>query len=203
MDDRVLLMTAARIILLSRHGTLTEQMERLEGSSRGDGVPAASAPAENAGAGPNPRRTARGCSFLTASAGFPRTGASMSRRLAPGQWTPAPWINVIANPAFGFQVSESGAGYTWAGNSRENQLTPWSNDPVSGSAGRGGVYPRRGHRRSLDADGAPDPRRRFHLHVPARARVQPVRGRRARDTRGADAIRRAGRPRQDFPAASD
>ena len=44
--------------------------------------------------------------------------------------TPAPWINVISNPAFGFQVSESGSGYTWSANSRENQLTPWSNDPV-------------------------------------------------------------------------
>ena len=50
--------------------------------------------------------------------------------LGEGQWTPAPWINVIANPSFGFQVSESGAGYTWSGNSRENQLTPWSNDAV-------------------------------------------------------------------------
>jgi cyclic beta-1,2-glucan synthetase len=50
--------------------------------------------------------------------------------LGPGQATPAPWINVVANPSFGFQVSESGSGYTWARNSRENQLTPWSNDPV-------------------------------------------------------------------------
>ena len=38
---------------------------------------------------------------------------------------------MIANASFGFQVSESGSGYTWSGNSRENQLTPWSNDPVS------------------------------------------------------------------------
>ena len=43
-------------------------------------------------------------------------------------------MNVIANPSFGFQVSESGSGYTWSGNSRENQLTPWSNDPVSDPA---------------------------------------------------------------------
>jgi len=41
-----------------------------------------------------------------------------------------PWINVIANEGFGFQVSESGAGYTWARNSRLHQITPWSNDPV-------------------------------------------------------------------------
>jgi cyclic beta-1,2-glucan synthetase len=43
---------------------------------------------------------------------------------------PAPWINVIANPNFGFTVSERGAGYTWSENSRENKLTTWSNDPV-------------------------------------------------------------------------
>ena len=43
---------------------------------------------------------------------------------------PRPWVNVISNPSFGFQVSESGSGYTWAINSRLHQLTPWSNDPV-------------------------------------------------------------------------
>jgi len=41
-----------------------------------------------------------------------------------------PWINVIANADFGCQVSEAGAGFTWAGNSRLHQLTGWSNDPV-------------------------------------------------------------------------
>ena len=53
----------------------------------------------------------------------------------PGQATPAPWINVVANENFGFMVSESGGGYTWAVNSGENRLTPWSNDPVSDPAG--------------------------------------------------------------------
>lgn len=47
-----------------------------------------------------------------------------------GKSTPAPWINIISNPNFGFQVSEVGAGYTWAENSREYKLTPWYNDPV-------------------------------------------------------------------------
>lgn len=42
-----------------------------------------------------------------------------------------PWINVLANPTFGAQISEAGGGYTWAINSRLNQLTGWSNDPVS------------------------------------------------------------------------
>ncbi|KLU62464.1 N,N'-diacetylchitobiose phosphorylase [Peptococcaceae bacterium CEB3] len=55
--------------------------------------------------------------------------------LRPGLQTPLPWLNVIANPKFGFQVSESGAGYTWAENSRENKLTPWSNDPVQDPPG--------------------------------------------------------------------
>lgn len=43
---------------------------------------------------------------------------------------PLPWVNVISNPSFGFIVTESGGGYTWSENSRENRLTSWSNDPV-------------------------------------------------------------------------
>lgn len=45
--------------------------------------------------------------------------------------TPAPWINVISNPYFGFHISESGSSYTWYKNSRENKITAWSNDPVT------------------------------------------------------------------------
>ena len=55
--------------------------------------------------------------------------------LNEGLRTPQPWINVIANPSFGFLVSESGSGYTWSINSHENQLTPWSNDPVTDPPG--------------------------------------------------------------------
>ncbi|CAN0545748.1 unnamed protein product, partial [Ectocarpus sp. 12 AP-2014] len=55
--------------------------------------------------------------------------------LEAGVSTPAPWINVIANEGFGFQVSAEGAGYVWADNSRENQLTAWSNDPVVDPSG--------------------------------------------------------------------
>ncbi len=43
---------------------------------------------------------------------------------------PAPWVNVVSNPTFGFLVTESGSGFTWAGNSQTNRLTGWSNDPV-------------------------------------------------------------------------
>jgi cyclic beta-1,2-glucan synthetase len=62
--------------------------------------------------------------------GFDPTGDYVIR-LRPGACTPLPWSNVIANPRFGFLVTESGGGYTWAGNSRENKLTSWSNDPVA------------------------------------------------------------------------
>jgi cellobiose phosphorylase len=44
--------------------------------------------------------------------------------------TPAPWTNIIANDELGFVVSESGSGFTWAGDSYDNRLTRWSNDPL-------------------------------------------------------------------------
>ena len=49
--------------------------------------------------------------------------------------TPAPWVNVLANPHFGTVISESGAAYTWVENSHEFRLTPWSNDPVQDTTG--------------------------------------------------------------------
>ena len=52
-----------------------------------------------------------------------------------GKVTPVPWVNVIGYPGFGFMVSEAGSQCTWALNSGENQLTPWSNDPVSDPTG--------------------------------------------------------------------
>ncbi len=42
-----------------------------------------------------------------------------------------PWVNVLANPVFGTIISEAGGGYSWANNSRLNQLTAWSNDSLS------------------------------------------------------------------------
>jgi cellobiose phosphorylase len=48
---------------------------------------------------------------------------------------PAPWINVIANPDFGFLTTEKGSTYSWSKNSRENKLTPWSNDTVLDPSG--------------------------------------------------------------------
>jgi cellobiose phosphorylase len=56
-------------------------------------------------------------------------------RLKDKQNTPAPWVNVISNKNFGFHVSELGSAYTWCKNSRENKLTPWSNDYVTDRLG--------------------------------------------------------------------
>ncbi|MFO7685221.1 MAG: cyclic beta 1-2 glucan synthetase, partial [Desulfobacterales bacterium] len=54
---------------------------------------------------------------------------------ARGQVTPAPWVNVLANPHFGSVISESGQAYTWSENAHEFRLTPWGNDPVVDSSG--------------------------------------------------------------------
>ena len=133
-EDRTLLQAAARAVLLSRRGTLADQVIRLERPDRI--VPSApSVPGEGPErtevAGP-PRPELE---FFNGLGGFADGGREYVVVLGPGQSTPAPWLNVIANPSFGFQVSESGSGYTWSENSRENQLTPWSNDPVGDPTG--------------------------------------------------------------------
>jgi cyclic beta-1,2-glucan synthetase len=63
--------------------------------------------------------------------GFVEQGRAYRIELAEGRCTPQPWVNVIANPAFGFLVSAEGGGYAWSINSQQNPLTPWPNDPVS------------------------------------------------------------------------
>ncbi|WP_420128577.1 GH36-type glycosyl hydrolase domain-containing protein [Longimicrobium sp.] len=73
--------------------------------------------------------------FFNGFGGFSPDGREYVIRMPPGEHgpvrPPVPWTNVIANEHTGFLVSESGAASTWSGNSRENRLTPWSNDPVS------------------------------------------------------------------------
>ncbi len=73
--------------------------------------------------------------FWNGYGGFSADGSEYVIRLTPEasgrlRLPPQPWVNIIANPSFGFLASETGAGYTWSQNSRENRLTPWSNDPV-------------------------------------------------------------------------
>jgi cyclic beta-1,2-glucan synthetase len=145
LDARSLLKTAARAVLLSHRGSLSTQLKRLEESQ----LAAAPAPRRVS----FPVRTREWARAKSASepapaatplpdlecfnglGGFAADAREYVTILGEGQWTPAPWINVIANPSFGFQVSAEGGCYTWAINSREHQLTPWSNDPVGDRPG--------------------------------------------------------------------
>jgi len=129
---RSVLQTAARAVLLSRRGTLSEQVKRLEMFEPAAGPPPRRMPAVHRADILTPRREVE---FFNGLGGFAADGREYVTILGEGQWTPAPWINVIANPSFGFQVSVEGAGYTWAVNSRQHQITQWSNDPVSDRPG--------------------------------------------------------------------
>ncbi|MGH7388557.1 MAG: GH36-type glycosyl hydrolase domain-containing protein [Candidatus Rokuibacteriota bacterium] len=124
---------AARAVLLSRQGTLAEQLARAPRATSPALTPSRRPPRPEPSIDAPPPRPE--FEFFNGLGGFVDDGREYVTILGEGQWTPAPWINVVANPVFGFQVSESGAGYTWSVNSRENQLTPWSNDPVSDPPG--------------------------------------------------------------------
>ncbi|PWC45770.1 glucoamylase family protein [Azospirillum sp. TSO22-1] len=129
---RALLHAVARVVLIARRGPLADQLARLP-------QPTAPSPPARGPAPPQPqpaRTPLPGTlEFFNGLGGFDKDGREYVTILDAGRTTPAPWINVIANPAFGFQVAAEGGGCTWAGNSRENQLTPWPNDPVGNPVG--------------------------------------------------------------------
>ncbi|MEO8470010.1 MAG: glucoamylase family protein, partial [Chloroflexota bacterium] len=127
-EDRTLLQTAARVVLLSRGGSLADQVIRLE---RPDRIEPPTEPTTTRRLAHEVAVARPELEYFNGLGGFAEEGREYVTILGPGQTTPAPWVNVVANPSFGFLVSESGSGYTWFGNSQENQLTPWSNDPVS------------------------------------------------------------------------
>ena len=132
-QDKDLLQAVARAILVGRQGNLSEQVKRMVRK-----IDTISANLNT--------QTSKADDFDTALivpkldlyngfGGFAEKGLEYIIHLKKGECTPAPWINVIANPQFGFHVSERGAGSTWSMNSRENQLTPWSNDSVTDPTG--------------------------------------------------------------------
>jgi len=134
-SQRDALQSVARVVLSSRRGTLAEQVARAQ---RAEAAPPAPPRRPAAARRPAPAAVPTGRLDLELDnglGGFVGDGREYVTVLDEGRWTPAPWINVIANPGFGFEVSESGSGHTWSVNSRENQLTAWSNDPVSDPAG--------------------------------------------------------------------
>jgi cyclic beta-1,2-glucan synthetase len=130
-QTRSLLLTAARAVLAGRRGTLQEQLNDLPAAEPGAPPPRRkpTAMAPQAAAAPPELE------FFNGFGGFATDGHEYVTVLGAKRWLPAPWINVVANPAFGFQTAVEGSGYTWSASSRENQLTPWSNDPVTDRPG--------------------------------------------------------------------
>jgi cyclic beta-1,2-glucan synthetase len=140
-DDRLLLAAAARVVLAGSRGTLALQIDQPEEALPlprpldVKTVDAESVASRRARPEPAPSDLL----FANPLGGFTADGREYVITVRPGNdarpdhtgLPPAPWINVVANPTFGFLVSESGAGYTWAGNSQLNRLTGWHNDPVS------------------------------------------------------------------------
>jgi cyclic beta-1,2-glucan synthetase len=134
-EDKILLHAVARVVLVTERGTLEEQL-----AQRPVEVSLPSAPflprAAERSYPEEPAPSGAELQFFNGLGGFGGEGREYVTLLKEGQWTPAPWTNVVANDLeFGFQVTESGAGYTWSVNSRENRLTPWSNDAVSDPPG--------------------------------------------------------------------
>ena len=133
-EDRVLFQTVSRVILTDSRGTLWDQIHRRRvaevpvpplrpSRNRRDETPPPSAPPP------------RDLIFFNGLGGFTQDGREYVISTAHGQETPAPWVNVLANPDFGCILSESGQSYTWSENAHEFRLTPWDNDPVCDSGG--------------------------------------------------------------------
>jgi cyclic beta-1,2-glucan synthetase len=133
--ERILFETVAGVILNETDGTLAEHAQRLITlPTRLPGFIPTLTPALDPEPTP-PLQIPDDLLMDNGLGGFSRDGREYVIHLKPGQHTPRPWVNVIANPQFGFLVSESGSACTWAGNSGENRLTPWRNDPVTDMPG--------------------------------------------------------------------
>jgi len=126
-----LLATAARVVLDDDASTLDEQLAKLDDQPvrLPNFIPIREPLSSRDATGAVERPD--NLLFDNGLGGFTPDGREYVIYLEPGQWTPAPWTNVIANPEFGFLVTSNGLGCTWAYNSGENRLTPWRNDPVS------------------------------------------------------------------------
>ncbi|CAN5513622.1 glucoamylase family protein [soil metagenome] len=131
-DDRILLQSVARIVLTGDQGSLSDQLD-----SRNVVEPLVPLLEPRRAIVPNLPRPApaRELLFENGFGGFTLDGREYVITLQPGQYTPAPWVNVIANPNFGTVVSESGGAYTWLENAHEFRLTPWNNDAVKDPSG--------------------------------------------------------------------
>ncbi|MEO8315245.1 MAG: glycosyl transferase family 36, partial [Pseudomonadota bacterium] len=123
-----------------RNGLLTVARVLLDPNERSQTIPVATptpraaAPAIRASTPAQAESNPAGpLEFANGTGGFSHAGPAYHIHLDDERCTPAPWVNIIANPAFGFLVSAEGGGYVWSINSQQNPITPWPNDPVSDS----------------------------------------------------------------------
>ncbi|HLY74182.1 MAG TPA: glucoamylase family protein, partial [Planctomycetota bacterium] len=131
--EQVLLAAVARAVLRGDRGGLEHQVHRAGAEpSWPPDLPAArpsSAPP------PPPPVSVPPLIFDNGYGGFSQEGREYVVVLDQGRETPLPWTNIVANENFGTILSTSGSATTWAGNSRENRLTPFANDPVTDTTG--------------------------------------------------------------------
>lgn len=126
-EDLTLILSVARVALVAARGPLARQLGApVKAGELPDPLPTHSIPEE-----PSAPLPFLELPYFNGLGGFTRDGREYAIYLGPGACTPAPWVNVIANPRFGVLVSESGSAFSWYGNSQQNRLTGWSNDPVS------------------------------------------------------------------------
>ena len=142
-EDRTLFLTASRLVIDSgRCADLRELLAR-EPAPRAAGDADRAARAQRDATAPTAAIVAAAVTDSEASSlvdwnghgGFTADRRRYVVVAAPDRMTPAPWINVLANPDFGTLVDESGSSSTWSENSHEMRLTPWSNDPVGDASG--------------------------------------------------------------------
>jgi cyclic beta-1,2-glucan synthetase len=129
---QALLHACARVVLHGNRGSLADQIKRADDLKPAGAPPAWQTPAAAPSETPMPRPEME---FFNGTGGFTNDGREYMTILEGDEHTPAPWLNIVANPSFGFQVSTDGSGFTWSVNSQQNQLTPWSNDPVCDGPG--------------------------------------------------------------------
>jgi len=132
--DRQLFSAVAKVVLLSDLGDLVSQLERPASwlYDEHDVPQSATLVAPQPAATPV---TVPPTVLENGFGGFAHDGCEYVVVLDGERETPLPWSNVLANSAFGTIVSSSGSAFTWAGNSRENRLTPFANDPLSDPTG--------------------------------------------------------------------
>jgi cyclic beta-1,2-glucan synthetase len=129
--ERLLLSAAARVILSDDRGTLAQQLDR-PAPPRPEAPPRALRPSRKPGpAVAQVPETIPPLALGNGLGGFAEGGREYVVVLEGDQETPLPWSNVIASPGFGTVVTASGSAFTWSGNSRENRLTHFANDPVA------------------------------------------------------------------------